>query len=202
MDGIQFNNIIYSLFFYIISFILVISALGVVFLPRIVYSAIAMIASFLAVAGIFVLLNADFVAVSQVIIYAVGLTIIMIFAIMLTGADADKKLWIAFKPRTILAFGIAGVLFLLISYAITAGFTELSSATGIFAMNPPSPEVIEVLKTQGTTGMIGEQLLTKYVLPFEILSILLLAAIIGAVVLAKKNGANLVNPTTQLSEDK
>ena len=196
------QDIIYSIFFYIIAFVLIISALGVVFMPKIVYSAVSMIIAFLAVAGVFVLLNADFVAISQVIIYAVGITIIMIFAIMLTAVKEDKKLWLAFKFRSLAAFAAAGLLFLIIMFSATKGLTALSENAGIFAVKPPSVEVVQMLKTEGTTTAIGEKLLTNYVLPFEILSILLLAAILGAIVIAGKGKDNLVNPTTQILEEK
>ncbi len=192
----EMQDIIYSFFFYAIAFVLIIAALGVVFMPRIVYSAVSMVVAFLCVAGIFVLLNADFVAVSQVIIYGVGITIVMIFAIMLTATREDKKLWLAFKFRSLVAIGSAGLLFLLILAAVTKGFTMLSSEAGLFAVQKPSQEVIQRLAAEGTTSAIGKALLTNYVLPFEILSLLLLAAIIGAIVIAGKGKDKLINPTT------
>lgn len=173
----EIKEIIYSSFFFIIAGVLLLSALCVVFLPRIVYSAVAMILAFISVAGIFVLLNADFVAVAQIIIYAVGITIVMIFSIMLTNAEEDKQLWVAKKLRTLFAFGAAGLLFL----------TIIASAIfGVFATREPSAEIIQRLQSEGTTATIGSSLLTDYVLPFEVLSLLLLAAIIGAVVIARK----------------
>ncbi len=196
------QDIIYSLFFYLIAFVLVISALGVVFMPRIVYSAVSMIVAFLSVAGVFVLLNADFVAVSQVIIYAVGITIIMIFAIMLTATRQDKKLWLALKFRSLAAVAAAGLLFLVIFASVTKGITALSSEAGLFAIHEPSGETVQRLATEGTTLTIGKALLTDYVLPFEILSLLLLAAIIGAVVIAGKRQERLINPISHITEEK
>lgn len=195
------QDIIYSAFFYIIAFVLVVAALGVVFLPRIVYSAVSMIIAFLSVAGVFVLLNADFVAVSQVIIYAVGITIVMVFAIMLTTGTEDKKLWIALRWRTLVAVASAGLLFIIIMFTATGNLKALSQEAGIFAVKQPSQATIETLKTEGTTPTIGKALLTDYVLPFEVLSLLLLAAMVGAVVLAGKSGANLVNPITSKSNE-
>jgi NADH-quinone oxidoreductase subunit J len=194
-------DIIYNLFFYAIAFVLVIAALGVVFLPRIVYSAVSMILAFISVAGIFVLLNADFVAISQIIIYAVGITIVMIFAIMLTGKVSEKKLWIAFAPRTLFAFAISGAFFVAILFSITNGFKFLVRESSLFLTTLPSVDTIETLQNEGTTGIIGKALFTKYVLPFEILSLLLLAAILGTVVLAKKDRDSLINPTTTLIEE-
>jgi len=189
-------DIIYSLFFYLIAFVMVVSAIGVVLLPRIVYSAVALIAAFISVAGIFILLNADFLAITQIIVYAVGITIIMIFAIMLTGKVSEKKLWIAFAPRTLFAFAIAGAFFVTILFAVTGGFKLIAKEANIFPATLPSMQVIETLQNEGTTGIIGKAIFTKYILPFEVLSLLLIAAIIGAVVMAKKDGDNLVNPTT------
>jgi NADH:ubiquinone oxidoreductase subunit 6 (subunit J) len=170
--------------------VLVISALGIIFLPRIVYSAVSMIVAFLAVAGIFVLLNADFVGISQVIIYAVGITIVMIFAIMLTSQFEDKKLLIAFKFRTLFGFGAAGLLFLSVIFAVTNGFTDLIENSKLFLLNDPTIETLNILSTQGTTALIGRALLTKYVLPFELLSILLLGTIVGTVVIAGKDNSS------------
>lgn len=189
-------DIIYTLFFLIISFVLIISGLGVIFSKSIIHSAVSLIVTFLSIAGIFILLNADFVAISQIIIYGVGITIVLIFAIMLTSKESDIKLWIAKAPRTLFALIISAAVFLGISYAVTNGFTKLSEKTGIFNIKLPGAEVIKVLRQEGTSGVIGKALFTRYVLPFEVLSLLLLAAILGAVVIAKKDGDRLLNPTT------
>jgi NADH:ubiquinone oxidoreductase subunit 6 (subunit J) len=194
-------DIVYNLFFFAIAFILIIAALGVVFLPRIVYSAVSMITAFLAVAGIFVLLNADFVAISQVVIYAVGITIVMIFAIMFTESATEKQIYIAFAPRTLLALGASGAFFIAVLAAATNGFGLITKGSGTFLSTLPSIETIGTLQEEGTTGIIGNLLLTKYVLPFEVLSLLLLAALLGSVVIAKKNRDNLLNPTTKSVED-
>ncbi|MFH0702307.1 MAG: NADH-quinone oxidoreductase subunit J [bacterium] len=178
-------ELVYSLFFWIIAFSLIVSALGMVFSKSIVHSAISLIVAFLSIAGIFILLNADFVAISQIIIYAVGITIILIFAIMLTSKKSDEKLWIAIAPRSFFALIISFCLFGLISFSVTSGFKQMSENTGIFSVKPPSSAAVEVIKKEGTSGIIGKALFTKYILPFEVLSILLLAVILGSVVLAK-----------------
>lgn len=189
-------DVIYTLFFLIISGVLILSALGVVLFRNIVYSAVSLIVTFLSVAGIFILLNADFVAISQVIIYGVGITIVLIFAIMLTGKEEDKKLWIAVAPRTLFALMISGAIFLGISAAVTNGFTKFSGQTGIFAVKQPGIAALKTISEEGTAGIIGKALFTKYLLPFEILSLLLLAAILGSVVIARKDNDRLINPTT------
>ena len=86
-------------------------------------------------------------------------------------------------------------------FTATGNLKALSQEAGIFAVKQPSQATIETLKTEGTTPTIGKALLTDYVLPFEVLSLLLLAAMVGAVVLAGKSGANLVNPITPKSNE-
>lgn len=183
-------------FFLIFSFIIIVSALGVVLFRSIVHSAISLIVTFLAIGGLYILLNADFVAISQIIIYGVGITIILIFAIMLTGKKSDEKLWLAFAPRIFIALLTTGALFLTITLTITNGL-KILSGSGLFHMVKAEPSVVKNLTLEGTAPTIGIALFTKYLLPFEILSILLLAVIIGAVVLARKDKDNLVNPTTE-----
>jgi NADH:ubiquinone oxidoreductase subunit 6 (subunit J) len=190
-------EIISSIFFYIIAGVALLSALAVVFMPGIVYSAVSLIVTFLSVAGIFILLNADFVGVSQIIIYGVGVTIVLLFAIMLTGKKSDEKLWIAFAPRTLISMAAAFVLFLTVSLSVTGGLRYFSEDTGYFKIIRPDIQTIEKVSQEGYTPAIGKGLFTKYVLPFEVLSLLLLAAILGAVVLARKDDEKLQNPTTE-----
>lgn len=182
-------DVVYSIFFLILSFTIVMSALGVVLLKRIVHSMVSLIICFLSISGIFILLNADFVAISQLMIYAVGITIIMIFAIMLTSRESEKKLWISFAPRTLFALLTGAGMFAIITFAVYAD-------KNIFNITPPALETMEAIKQSGTSVIIGKQLFTNYLLPFELLSVLLLAAILGAVVLTKKDDQKLVNPTT------
>lgn len=176
--------IISSVFFYILAGILVISALMTVLARTIVYSALSLIVAFFAVAGLYILLNADFVGVSQILIYGVGIIILLIFAIMLTSQDSDKNWGIVRYPRTIVAFLVLfGLLFTLI-FAITDKFSFNEKS---FNIKKADAFTIQKIKKEGTAGIIGEGLLGKYVLPFELLSLLLLSAIVGSVVIAKKD---------------
>ncbi len=194
-------EIIQSLFFYIIAGIALLSALCVVFAPKIIYSAIALVATFLAIAGIFILLNADFVGLAQVMIYGVGVAIVLIFAIMLTSQKEEKNLWIAFAPRTLFALMFSFLLFVGICFASTKGFTALSEKSDSFYIKQPRSEIVKVLEEEGTSKALGKSIFTVNILAFEILSILLLAAILGSVVLARKDGETLKNPTTITTEE-
>ena len=192
----SFTSIIYLLIFLAISFILIVSALGVIFARSIVISAVSLILTFLSVAGIFILLNADFVAISQVIIYGVGITIVLLFAIMLTSKESDIKLWIAKAPRTLFGFLITAALFGIVVFSITNGLQGKSEKIKIFNIKPPTVETIKELRNEGTSRLIGKGLFTNYILPFEVLSLLLLSAILGSVVIARKDNDKLKNPTT------
>jgi NADH:ubiquinone oxidoreductase subunit 6 (subunit J) len=163
--------------FWIFAIMSVVSALCAVLNRSIVYAALALIVVFLSIAGFFVLNNADFLAIAQVIVYAVGITIILLFAIMFTGEA--PKMDRAVPKASLVAYGIvvAYVFALLIR---AAAFPFNTSANVI------SPNVQNILREQGSTGLLGQQLFGTYALPFEVASVLLLVAMIGAIILAKK----------------
>jgi NADH:ubiquinone oxidoreductase subunit 6 (subunit J) len=186
--------------FWIIAIALVTAALCVVLSRKIVTAVVGLIAAFMSVAGVFILLSADFVAVSQIIIYGVGLSIIMLFAIMLTGKRSDAVLGIARAPRTFLAALVGGGFFLTVLYAVTNGFMERAEFSGLFNIREASSAERLAIQVQGTAPIIGKAMLTTYLLPFEIASILLLAGIIGAVAIGRKSGERIANPTTDKAD--
>jgi len=166
-----------SAIFWVFAILSVGAALGAVFTRSIIHAALFLIVVFMSIAGFFVLNNADFLAIAQIIIYAVGLTIIMLFAIMFTGDKVMEKQKVNRMGR--LAYGIiAAYVFALLIRAV------LSSTVNI--MPNVTSEVALQFSTQGSTTMLGELLFNKYGLPFELASLLLLAAMIGAIVIAKK----------------
>ena len=159
-----------AVLFFALAAFTVAAALLVVLARNIVHSAVALIFSFCGVAGIYVLLDAEFLAAVQVLIYVGGITVLLLFAIMLTtriAARAD-----VFNEQ----IGLSAVIVL----GITA-ILVYASLTGIpaFERPPVSPE---------TTPALGRLLLTTHVLPFEVASILLLAAMVGAIVIARREG--------------
>lgn len=161
-----------QLIFYLLSFIIIVSSIYVVTLKNIFHSAIFLILTLFSVAGIFILLGAEFLAVSQVLIYVGAVSVLMIFAIMLTSRLASKKIVQSNEQVTTAIFICAG--FLLISLG--------SFANTVWRVNTePLPE--------NNIMTIGKLLMTDYVLPFEVVSIVLLAALIGAIVLSRKAGA-------------
>jgi NADH:ubiquinone oxidoreductase subunit 6 (subunit J) len=152
------------------------AALGVVLHRSIIYSALLLIVVFLSIAGVFVLNNADFLAVAQTVVYAVGLTIIILFGIMLTS---NHEKHITPLPKAHLA-GYALVTLMGIGLLVTAVIS-----TG-FQVIPHSSTYVATLAAEGSTVSLGRLLFGTYALPFEVASILLLVAMIGAIILSKK----------------
>jgi NADH-quinone oxidoreductase subunit J len=146
------------------------ASLLVVLARNLVHCAIALVFAFFGVAGLFVLLDAEFLAAAQVLLYVGGITILLLFAIMLTSRISAGGLKIMNEQ-----VGIAGVVVFaivgLLAYANLRGF----------------PDAVAPLTAPDNTASLGKLLLTTYVLPFEVVSLLLLAAMVGAIVLARRD---------------
>jgi NADH-quinone oxidoreductase subunit J len=155
--------------FWLLAALTVGSALGVVAVRDLIRALVLLITSFLGVAGLYITLSADFVAVAQVLIYAGAISVLLIFAIMLTPlASRDNAETFLQVPGLLLA-GLV---------AFTIGFVSLETDWSI----------AERGGFEETASAIGEALLSKYVLPFEMASVLLLVAMLGAIVLVRPEG--------------
>lgn len=164
---------LYQLGFYALACIAVFSAVMVVTLKNLVHNVLFLAATMLAVAGLFVYLNAGFLAMVQIFLYVGGVTVLFLFAVMLTFGITDVRILQTnhFKALSaLISATLFGTIFLAIRRtAFTPGIANLS--------------------TGDVTDSLGVALLSKYVLPFEIASLLLLAALVGAIVLAKEEKA-------------
>ena len=162
------------LIFYPLAGVIVILALAVIFNKSPIGSAVCLIGMMLGLAGIFVVLHAHFLAILQVIIYAGAIMVLFMFVIMLLnlGKEADST-W-KMREGNIPLCAVAGVLALGFLYKLIDVTTQV---------NFDSPA--EISENFGTTAEVGKTLFTEFVLPFEVASILLLIAMVGAVVLAK-----------------
>jgi NADH:ubiquinone oxidoreductase subunit 6 (subunit J) len=170
-----------TIFFWLFAVVAVGGALAVVLHPSVIYSSLALLLTFMMVAGVFALNNADFIAISQVLVYAVGLTIVMLFAIMFTG-QAQKFPAFAQPGRlvpTVIAFGGAAAL-----VAFALGGYQLATLP---VEHPTIQEFLKQVQQHGTTGMIGELLFSRYLLPFEVASILLTGTMVGAIVISRRD---------------
>jgi NAD(P)H-quinone oxidoreductase subunit 6 len=158
--------------FAVLSSTVVLGALGVVLLPNIVYSAFLLGGVFLSVAGLYLLLNASFVAAAQVLVYVGAVNVLILFAIMLVNKREDLSAIPGLAVRRLLSGLVCGGLFaLLLRVALTTPW----------ALPGPLPVGEEA------TIRIGEHLFSDYLLPFELASVLLLMAMIGAIVLARRD---------------
>ncbi|MEA2681833.1 MAG: NADH-quinone oxidoreductase subunit [Chloroflexota bacterium] len=166
------NALVFTLAFYVLAIATLVSGLLVVTLRNIVHAAIALIATFFFVAWLYLLLNADLLWVAQLLIYAGAIPVLIVFAVMLTrrsmsdtsNAESGNVLWAA-----VIAASVFG---LLIAVMMPAAWHVGNYPSGL----------------AGTTAVIGRELVNHYAVPFEVVSVLLLVGLIGAVVLARREG--------------
>jgi NADH-quinone oxidoreductase subunit J len=162
------------LMFYIFGFGAVVCALLMVTNKRPVRAAMSLVATMSFLAGLYVLLDAHLIAVLQLIVYAGAIMVLFLFVIMLLNIEEKEGL---LGVNTILlqfmGMLVVGLLFVTM-VSLFKGEGSLLSAT------------VEIASDFGTTKAVGMKLFTEYLLPFEIASVLLLAAIVGAVILAKR----------------
>ena len=153
-----------------------IGAIAVISFRHPIYSALSLIVTFFAQAGLFVLLGAHFVAAVQVIVYAGAIMVLFLFVIMLLNLGT-------LSVKGVIGRKLKGV-------AIILGI--LFAAEGIYiavnALNDTAVASAEPASVTTTTYDIGELLFSKYLLPFEVTSLILLAALIGVIVLVKREG--------------
>lgn len=140
-----------------------------------VLSAVYMVLNFFALAGLYLLLNAQFIAVVQIIVYAGAIMILFLFVLMLLNQRSEENLLSYKKPLKIFAIIISVIVLFQLAYII---FLSKPSA----AITPELQKSVQA----GTVNQIGRELYLNYVLPFEAAGFLLLAAAIGALILAKK----------------
>lgn len=160
--------------FYILAGITVFSAVMMLLQRNPVNSALYLILNFFCLGGLYLTLNAQFIALVHILVYAGAIMVLFLFVIMLLNLGDDKRLIEHLGIRMYL--GIAFSVGLLMELLYIFGF---SAPSAIMELSPASAEM-------GTVEYIGKVLFTKFLFPFEMTSFLLLAAIIGAVLLAKK----------------
>lgn len=157
--------------FGILAIMMIGAALGVMLLPNIVYSAFLLAGVFISIAGLYLLLNADFVAAAQVLIYVGAVNVLILFAIMLVNKREDfaplPNAWV----RPVLTGVVSLGLFALLSTMVLV--TPWSFSTG--------PTVGD-----SSIVVIGLHFFTDFLLPFELASVLLLMAMVGAIILARR----------------
>ena len=156
--------------FFLFAALAVGAAINVLIQKHVLYSALSLIVLLVSMSGLFILLEADFLAVINVIVYAGAIMVLFVFVIMLLNLPADEDG--ADRLRWLKFLGIPMALFLL--------FMILATLWNV------GVETLVERQTAGTPEAIGRSLFTDYLLPFEVTSLLILIALMGAVVFAKK----------------
>jgi len=160
-----------TLTFYVLSFCVIAGGIFVVSSRNLFHSAVFLVLTLFSVAGIFVMLNAYLLAAVQVLIYVGAVAMLMIFGVMLTTQLTNVRLkymneqvW----PALVICLFFLGFL--------------------VYGLGQTSFKIVSTSMPADVSKTVGTLLMTKYVLPFEVVSLLLLAALIGAVVIAKRDG--------------
>lgn len=165
-EGVQSISLI------VLGGLMLISALGVVALNNIVYSAFLLAGVFLSMAGLYILLNADFIAAAQILIYVGAINVLILFAIMLVNKREDFKTmpnqWVRNVATAFVCIGLFALL-----------------GTMIFI----TPWAVDTTSSfpENTIVAIGQHFFSDYLLPFELASVLLLMAMVGAIILARRD---------------
>lgn len=163
---------LFQILFLVLSFIAIVCALGVIISRNPVNSVLFLIGTFFAISGHYILMNAQFLAIVNIIVYAGAIMVLFLFVIMLMNLNSDTE---PQKSKLVQFAGIisGGVLLLIVLAA-------LKDTSNIARIDKTATDI-------GLIKNLGMTLFTKYVLPFEISSVLFLSAMIGAIVIGKKD---------------
>jgi NADH-quinone oxidoreductase subunit J len=163
-----------QLLFWFLSVLALVSALMVLLSKNPVHSVLWLVAVFFAISGHYILLNAQFLAIVNIIVYAGAIMVLFLFVIMLMNLSKETEPQKNFMLK--LAGAISGGCFLMVLVSLVKQATEITGK--------------EALMKEGNIGIIqnlGKALFSDFVIPFEISSVLFLSAMVGAVVIGKKN---------------
>jgi NADH-quinone oxidoreductase subunit J len=190
---------LFDIMFYLFGVVTVVSAVFTCFAKNIVYAAFSLLFTFFGVAGLYILLSADFLAVSQLMIYVGGILVLIVFGVMLTNRTNDLSMPRELKRKLPAAIVTLALLFVVLSITLTTKWTSVKEqpwASSPWKTNAVEQavgqeqgsvrEVLDRNGSQGTSLEIGKLLMTDYALPFELVSIVLLVALIGAAMIARR----------------
>jgi len=164
--------------FAVLAFVAILAALLVVAHRHPVYSALSLVVTMLCIAFLFLLLRSEFLWVIQITVYAGAVMVLFLFVIMLLDLRREERPWHLPEGRLQVGLGVLLALALLAELAVVAVAVRAPASAGAF---PPA-----VVAARGNAQLLGRLLYTEYVFPFELTSVILLVAIVGAIVMAKK----------------
>ncbi|MBN6187053.1 NADH-quinone oxidoreductase subunit J [Aneurinibacillus sp. BA2021] len=156
--------------FFVLALLTIGGAVFMISFTRVVHMVVALAFAFLSIAGLYVLLGAEFVGMTQVLVYSGAISILMLFGIMLTRHDATEVEEKKTPVKWLIRIGVV-LFFILVFFGIQSVQWDNQAAD---------------FTKQDNVKEIGIQMFTNYVIPFEMVSVLLLVALIGAIILAKK----------------
>lgn len=159
-------------FFIFLAVLAVASALMMVISKNTVNSALFLVINMVALAGLFLLLQAQFLAIIQVLVYAGAIMVLFLFVIMLLNVDEEESLFTKFRIKYFVAFLLGTGVFAQIVYSIGSYSDTL-------------PMVASEMADVGTVEAFGDVIFSEYLLPFEMTAILLTAAVVGAIIIAQ-----------------
>ncbi len=164
--------------FIVFALICILSSLGVVFFKSPIRSALSLIISFFSMGAIYIILNAEFVALMQVLVYAGAIMVLFLFIIMLLDIKHPIKETVLYKNNFFLIISLC-LIFIVIVFTVANAAYNAKFMKGLKGIS-------WMFINNSNTKAIGEVLFNKYLLPFEVTSLLLLVAAIGIIVLGKK----------------
>lgn len=167
-------------FFIFLAVLAIASGLAMVISKNTVNSALFLVLNMVSLSGLYLLLQAQFLAVIQVLVYAGAIMVLFLFVIMLLNVDDEQNLFNKFRIKYFVAFLFGVGLFAQLIYSIGSFSSTL-------------PVVSENMAQVGTVEAVGDVLFTKYLLPFELTAILLTAAVVGALIVAQHK----IKPATE-----
>jgi NADH-quinone oxidoreductase subunit J len=174
VDAVWGDNTAQNVAFYIIAAVMIVAALRVVTTKNVVHAALYLVAVLVGIAGQFILLGAEFIAATQLLVYVGAIVVLFLFGIMLTRAQLGKDPEVDGSNAQKWSAGLVAVVLLTVmGYAIyaTDGMSDV--------------ELVE--ERVQTTAQVSDSIFSTYLVPFEAVSVLLLAALIGAIVLARRD---------------
>lgn len=173
-----------GLIFLVSALLTLASCIGMLFVKNIMYNCMLLLATLLGVAGLYASMGADFVAVAQIMVYVGGVVILMLFAVMLTGGKdfisrAQNLLGLISSHGNKWSFSIAGAMAFILLLIL-----------GRLVKHMTTTSVQSIMDNSSTVNKIGKLLITDHVLAFELSSVLILGALVGAATIARSSGGS------------
>lgn len=168
-----------QILFFALAAVAVVAALGVIFNKNLVHSALSLLVNFATLAVFYVMLNAQFLGIVQVLVYAGAIVVLFLFVVMLLGAELGEKVTTWLTPRNIVFIVLSLVLLTFVGTAVFENFIQ--GAKGDF-----TPEAAQQF---GQVQLVGSSLFTDYVLSFQLVGVLLSVGVIGVIWLGQHFGS-------------